>query len=236
MEYDNRLLKLSRFIKEIISDSGLKMSPFHSRYGFGADGKPIVSASVFRALVNDPKSFPDKKTFDGLSVILSKSAGYDIPASKLMQLCDQDQPEYEEVLEEIGEIDPAPARADLLIKQFESLPYRERVRVSPRLLRAIADDDEYAAMDDIDKVAWLVKREMKSQGMGTERFAREFVGLPSDTIRAIANGEQVKLHKGDFLIFASRIHNIDGHFLLDEDQARRSIFAKVLASKLYIPC
>jgi hypothetical protein len=234
MEYDNRLLKLSRYVKQTIEESGLKLHPFHKRYGYDRENKAIISATTFRGLVNDPKTFPDKKTFDGLSVILSKAKGHEVPASELMKICDLAQPEYDEVGDFSQPIDDAPTRADLLIRQYQSLPYFERSRISPDLLHQIADDNEYATLDDTEQVAWLVKREKARQAMGTATFAKEFVGVSVEIVEAILRKEQIKLTRPQFLALASRVHDVNGKLLLNEDEARRSLFARVLAPQLFI--
>jgi len=233
-QVDERLMKLKQAIRDIISDSGLRTYPFHKKYGFNAKGEQDISASTFAGYANRPKSLPDAATFSGLSKILSRAKGYEVPASYLMGLCDIAQPEYDMTEDVDKVIDSAPARADLLVRQFEDLPYFERSRISPKLLRAIAEDTEYSVLDEACQVSWLVKREMNRQGMGTDKFANEFVGLPPEMIRDIVDKKAARLTKNQVLRLSSRIHNIDGDILTEIEDVQRSLFALVLAPQLFV--
>jgi len=235
-QYDERLLKLRQEIRNVIADSGLKTYPFHAKYGFNADGKQDISASAFAGYANNPKSFPDTATFDALSKILSRGAGRKVTASYLMGLCDLAQPEYDGIEgngKNDGIVDTSSIRADILIKQFEALPYVERCRIAPDLLRSIADNNEYNSLDLDGQVAWLVERERKRQGMGAEKLANEFVKLPCEIIKSIIAKEKTRLTKNQLIVLAGRIHNIDGDLLEEWEEVKRSIFAQVLSPQLF---
>lgn len=232
MEIDQRLLKLSQYLRQAVDESGLNVNAFHRRYSV-VNGKSVLGASTFAQLVSRPRAFPDKRTFDALSLMLSQARGYEIPASALMKICDLDQPQYEDV-EESLEVSDSPKRAELLLRQFKALPYEDRSRIAPDLLRVLADDGEYESLDDLGKLAFLVRRERITQGKGAAAFATEFVGVPVPIIEAILRRERVKINKPQFLAIASRVRDIDGKLMLDEDEARRSLFCRVLAPHLFV--
>jgi hypothetical protein len=231
---DERLLKLSQYIKDTIADSGLKLHPFHKRYAYDSKGNAIMGQSTFRGIVNDPKSFPDKTTFDRLSIVLSKAKGYEVPASYLMGLCDLEQSEYDAIEDGSEPVDGSSVRADQLVRQYQTLPYLERQRIAAELLRTIANDEEYTSASDTQKIAFLVRRERDRSGVGLDRFAEKHLGLPTEIVRAIAEGTPVKINKSQLLSLVSCIRDIDDKLSLNEDDARRSLFAKVLAPNLFI--
>lgn len=232
MDYDERVLKLSRFVRQVIDESGLKLHPWHRRYGIGRDGKALISATTLRNLVNASNAYPDGRTFEALSVMLSKSTGKDISALKLIELCEPTAEDESGYFDQ--PIDDSPTRADLIVRQYLALPYYERGRIAPSLLRTIADDDEYSVLSDAEQVAWLVRQEKSRQGLGTAAFAKDFVGVPVEVVEAILKKEPTRLVKAQFLALTSRVRDINGKLLLSEEEARRSLFARVLAPQLFI--
>lgn len=234
VDFNGNLLRLSQFVRRIISDSGMDTDPFFKKYGIGPDGKPVMAASSFAQLVNHPRHFPSTKTFMALSVTLSNATGENVKVSDLMALCNESSFEHLEDAE-IGPVDGLETRANLLIREYQGLPYRERSRISPALLRQIAEDNEYGCLDSYGRVVWLLQAEIKRQTRGLEVFAREYVGIDVEVLRRILEGDRPTLTKGQLMAIACNVRDIDGNFAQDEAQARQGLFAQVLAPRLYSP-
>lgn len=209
MDIDPRLAKLSQFVRNVISDSGKpSVLAFYEAFAKDRNGNQAVGYTTFAGLVNSPTKFPQGRTFSRLAEMLSRGAGREISTGELLQIC------------EFGEggdtdIDTGPLLAEQLASRYGSLKFRDRRAIAPELLRIIADDNEFSELEGVDRVRWLIARELAKQGLGIDDFAKNFVGVKPVIIRELLAGKVPKMEEGDMVAIATRVCDENGEISPD---------------------